>query len=329
MPEKSKEAVVSTERVGGETVYSVVIPVFYRNAESLPAVIESLEWLQRQLDGAVEAVFVVDGSPDDSADVLLRTLPLAGFRSQLLLHARNFGAFSAIRTGLVAANGQFSAVMAADLQEPIQLVLDFFMALDTRQWDIVVGTRVSRNDPALTRATSALYWSVYRRFVQPQMPAGGVDVFACTRDVAQKFGELEESHSSLIGLLFWLGYRRTEIPYSRLEREHGKSSWSLKKRFNYLSDSIFSFTSLPISVILAVGLVGAVAALVYALVTLIAWLAGAIAVPGFTALMIVILFATGSILLALGIVGTYVWRAYENTKGRPQSVVMRHENFIE
>lgn len=316
----------SEKQASVAVVYSVVIPV-YKNNESLLGVVAALRWLDDQFDGGIEAVFVVDGSPDASAATLLEILPNAGFRSQLLLHSRNFGAFAAIRTGFLGARGQYIAAMAADLQEPIELIRDFFEQLSTGEWDVAVGTRTSRNDPRLSKAASKLYWSAYRRWVQPQMPVGGVDIFATTREVAQNFRTLDESHSSLIGLLFWLGYRRIDVPYGRKEREHGTSAWSMKKKINYLSDSIFSFTSLPISIILVVGFVGASVAVIYAVVTLIAWLAGEILVPGYTALMVTILFSTSAILLALGIVGTYVWRAYENTKNRPQSIVMRHETF--
>lgn len=307
-------------------VYSVVVPV-YKNAESLPHVIQTLEWLQTQLDDKLEAVFVVDGSPDDSAMILRQLLPTSSLSSQLICHSRNFGSFAAIRTGFLRSRGHYVAAMAADLQEPVELIQQFFVALASGDYDVAVGTRAGRKDPYVTKTASRMYWSLYKKWVQPEMPYGGVDIFACTRDVAEKFTHMDESHSSLVGLLFWLGYRRIEIPYERQERQHGKSAWSTKKKFIYLSDSIFSFTSLPITLILTVGFLGATAALVFALVTLVAWLSGAIVVPGYTTLMFVLLFATGSILFALGIVGTYVWRAYENTKNRPPSVVMMQQDF--
>lgn len=308
------------------TVYSVVVPV-YKNAESLPAVIERLEWLQSQLDAPLEAVFVVDGSPDDSALMLRELLPKSRLRSQLICHSRNFGSFAAIRTRFLRATGEYVAAMAADLQEPVELIQTFFEKLATGDWDVAIGTRSSREDPAGSRALSSVYWSLYRRMVQKDMPQGGVDIFACTRAVAQHFATLGESHSSLVGLLFWLGFRRVEVPYSRVERQHGKSAWTFGKKVGYLLDSVFSFTSLPITLILVVGLLGALAALVAAFVVFVSWLIGAIAVPGYSALMLVLLFATGSILFALGIVGTYVWRTFENTKNRPPSVVMLHESF--
>jgi glycosyltransferase involved in cell wall biosynthesis len=311
---------------GKASLYSVVIPV-YNNAASLPEVIRSLEWLQENVDVDVEAVFVVDGSPDDSAMVLRDLLPGAKFSSQLLCHARNFGAFAAIRTGFLAARGNWVAAMAADLQEPITLIAQFYRELRDGAADIAVGTRTSRDDPSLSRLFSKIYWRTYRRVVEPQMPPGGVDVFACTAQVAEKFHHLGESHSSLIGQLYWLGYRRVEVPYERSARQHGVSAWTFRKKLRYLLDSVFSFTNLPISVILVLGLVGTVMATIGAVVVFVAWLLGHIPVAGYTALMLVLLLSTGSILSALGVVGTYVWRAYENTKNRPGSVVMDHEYF--
>jgi glycosyltransferase involved in cell wall biosynthesis len=305
---------------------TVVVPV-YLNSPSLPEVIEQIEGLQKRLRCRVEAVFVVDGSPDDSADVLRRLLPGASIDSQLVLHSRNFGAFAAIRTGFTAARGDVVSAMAADLQEPIELIERFYERLASGDWDVAVGTRTKRRDPVGSRGASRLYWAFYRRIVQRDMPSGGVDIFACTRRVAHQLAGLGEANSSLVGLLFWLGYRRTEVPYSREERKHGKSAWSFNKKFRYLLDSIFSFTSLPITLILVLGVLGTIVSFLTALVVFAAWLFGAVEVPGYTAQMLVLLFATGSILFALGIVGTYVWRTFENTKGRPNSVVMLTESF--
>ena len=147
-------------------------------------------------------------------------------------------------------------------------------------------------------------------------------MFACTARVAKTFGQLQESHSSLVGQLYWLGFRRHEVPYERQARQHGTSAWSFKKKVTYLLDSVFSFTSLPISLILSVGLIGTLVALAGSIVVFAAWLVGAIPVAGYTALMLVLLLSTGAILSALGVVGTYVWRAYENTKHRPSAVVL-------
>lgn len=306
--------------------YSIVIPV-YKNEASLPAVVERLEAMQSRLDAPLEAVFVIDGSPDHSLELLRTLLPQAAVSSQLIAHSRNFGSFPAIKAGFAHARGSYIAAMAADLQEPPELIEEFFAELASGSWDVAVGTRVSREDPSASRLLSNIYWKSYRSLIQPDMPPGGVDIFATTRPVAKRLIELDESHSSLVGLLFWLGYRRVEIPYSRQEREHGKSAWSMRKKIGYLLDSVFSFTSMPITAILTVGFTGTVLSLIAAFWVFIAWSIGSVSVQGYTALMLVLLFSTGSVLFAIGILGTYVWRTYENTKNRPASVVMSAEVF--
>ena len=307
--------------------YSIVVPI-YRNEETLAALVDRLDDLAAKLDGGLETVFVVDGSPDGSLR-LLRDL-LKGerhFSAQLIALSRNFGSFSAIKAGLAEARGEFVAVMAADLQEPVSLIEDFFAKLGTGEHDVAVGLRTARGDPAGGAVASRLFWWLYRRLIQSEIPPGGVDVFACRRDVAAQLARLDESHTSLVGLLYWLGFRRVEIPYVRQARPAGKSAWTLRKRIRYLQDSIYSFTSLPIAAITVVGVVGVVASVSYAAVVVAFWAAGKIEVAGYTPLMLALLFMASSVLIGLGIVGSYVWRTYENSKGRPTAVTMTHERF--
>ena len=309
-----------------EITYSVVIPV-YTNEGSLGAVITRLEGVADRLPGRLEAVFVVDGSPDGSLLVLNRLLPEAKITTQLVVHSRNFGSFPAIRTGMAAARGKYIGVMAADLQEPPELMEEFFAALSTGEVDITVGRRESRSDPAMSSLLSRTFWGLYRRAINPAIPRGGVDVFGCTREVAQQLLALDESHTSLVGLLYWVGFRRTEIPYSRVQRTEGKSGWSFRKRVRYLLDSVFAFTDIPISLLSTVGFVGGLLTVLASIVVLVSWLTGGITEVGYTPLMLVILFSTFTLLSGLGIVGSYVWRTYENSKGRPGSLAMRSEIF--
>jgi glycosyltransferase involved in cell wall biosynthesis len=311
-----------------EIRYSIVIPV-YGNERSLPDVLERLNGLVPRLSGPLEAVFVVDGSPDRSHALLAEQLPGQSFASRLIVHSRNFGSFAAIRTGLQRTAGKYVAVMAADLQEPPELVLDFFAKLDSGAADLVVGARRSRDDPALSALGARLFWAFYRRLVQPEMPVGGVDVFACTDDFRGHLVEFDEANSSLVALTVWLGFRRVTVEYDRQPRDrgHGRSGWTLRKRLRYLSDSVFSFTDLPIRLLLAAGCIGVVVSLALAAVVGVARATGAITVPGYAATIMVIAFFGALNLAGLGIVGAYVWRAFENTKGRPGAVVMGERVF--
>ncbi len=312
--------------VTGAFRYSVVIPV-YRNAESLPQVVARLMELASSRDAAMEAVFVVDGSPDDSLQVLKRQLALVPLSAQLVSLSRNFGSFSAIRTGLAVARGRLIGVMAADLQEPMEVLTAFFDLLEGGECDIVLGERVGRTDPAFSNLTARAYWRVYRRFVNREIPEGGVDVFGCTRAVAQELSDLREIHTSLVGLLYWVGFRRKYVQYQRVARTSGESGWTFGRKIRYLLDSIYAFTDLPITVLQMVGVIGMAVSLFVGLVVFGGWLVGAIKQPGYTPLMIVILASTSAILLGLGIVGSYVWRAYENGKGRPVALIASHDYF--
>lgn len=306
---------------------SIVVPV-YLNEPTIAGVVGQLDELAARIDHPLEVVFVVDGSPDGSLILLRRLLSTPrSFSAQLISLSRNFGAFSAVRAGLAAAEGDIVAIMAADLQEPVSLIERFFDALLTGQYEVAVGRRSSRRDALTTRILARLFWSFFRRFVLRELPPGGVDVFACTRPVIDALVRLDESHSSLIGLLYWLGFNRTEIAYERQTRPAGRTSWSFRRRFRYLLDSVFSFSDLPITLLVAVGILGIGTSLVAAAVVLLAWAAGQVHVAGYTPIMLGLAFATSSILFGLGMIGSYVWRTYENSKDRPNWVPMSHERF--
>lgn len=302
--------------------YSVVIPV-YKNEESIPKLIQALVAMNTDMGGELEAIFVIDGSPDQSYVLLRDAIEKLDFPAQLLLHSRNFGSFPAIRTGLAAARGEYFGVMAADLQEPPELLEAFFAALASDECDVAIGTRAARNDPWASRLASGIFWGIYRRFVIPEMPEGGVDVFGCNRIFREQLLKLEESRSSLIALIFWLGFRRKMVVYERQLRQEGKSAWTLSKKIDYMTDSIFAFTDYPIRLLMKVGGIGSMLSILMGIIVLIARLSGDINVPGYAATMIAVLLLGAMNLFGLGLVGTYAWRSYENSKQRPSAVVVK------
>ncbi|MEO0035643.1 MAG: hypothetical protein RLZZ501_1666 [Pseudomonadota bacterium] len=315
---------------GGEPVYSIVIPI-YNNAASLPELVAALDQVAATVRDrfglATEAVFVIDGSPDDSAAVLERLLPTVSFPAQLIHHSRNFGSFAAIRTGLAAARGRHVGMIAADLQEPPELLVSFLEPLVGGAADIVVGVREGREDPVRTRLSSALFWRLYRRLVNHEMAAGGVDLFACTAAVRDQLVRLGEAHSSLVGLVYWVGFRRVEVGYHRRARRHGHSGWSLRKRFDYLLDNLFAFTDLPIRLLSLFGLIGTLVVSLVGLVTVAARLLGIITVPGYAQTLLMVMFFGALNTLGIGLVGHYAWRTYENTKRRPLAIVSETRRF--
>jgi glycosyltransferase involved in cell wall biosynthesis len=307
--------------------YSVIIPI-YGNEETIPRLLDTLSSVVEELDGRMEAVFVVDGSPDQSFAILKERLEKLDFPAQLLAHSRNFGSFAAIRTGLKVANGEYLAVLSADLQEPPELILKFFKSLSAGECDVAVGVRSKRDDPLFSGMASRVFWRIYRRFVLPDIPVGGVDIFGCNRDFRDHLLKLEESRSSLVALIFWLGGRRKTFEYDRLPRLEGKSGWTFGRKLEYMNDSIFAFSDLPVRLLTRIGSIGLFVSIILGLIVVTARVVGLIDVPGYTMTILVLMFFGTLNLLAIGIVGSYAWRAYENSKKRPQSVVaIKKANF--
>jgi glycosyltransferase involved in cell wall biosynthesis len=299
---------------------SLVIPVF-KNENSLPRLCGELEALAGRLPDELEVVFVVDGSPDHSLRVLQERLPQLPFRSQLLELSRNFGSFPAIAAGLRFAAGDYLAIIAADLQEPPELVLEFHSRLAAGDADIVLGCRTSRADPWWSRWLSEVFWHLYRRYVVPDVPRGGIDVFGCTRQVRDRLLELRESDTNMVALLLWLGFRRSYVEYTRRARTEGRSAWTFGRKIRYALNSVFNFTDLPIRALLLLGALGTAFALAAGITVFVMWWLAQIPVLGYTPLMLVVTFFGGVTALGLGIIGQYQWLALQNVRSRPTFVV--------
>lgn len=305
---------------------SLVIPI-YQNEASLPRLLREVGAIANDIQGGLEVVFVVDGSPDGSLRLLRELLPSWSVRTQLVELSRNFGSFAAIAAGLRQGRGEYFAVISADLQEPPELAATFHRLMAGGEADVVFGYRTGRADPWASRALSGLFWGLYRRFVMPDMPPGGVDVFGCTRVVRDHLLELKEINTNLIALLLWLGFRRVFVPYERRARQEGRSGWTLGKKWRYALDSIFSFTDLPVRILLALGTVATIGAVVAGLTVFVFWQTGHITVLGYTPLMLAMLSFGGLTALGLGIVGQYLWLSLQNTRNRPSFIVRSTHDF--
>ncbi len=302
------------------TKRSLVIPV-YRNAANIPSLAAALEDLNREVGGDLEVIFVIDGSPDNSGQLLIELAQKTPYPCKVAFHSRNFGSFTAIRTGMELASGEHIAAMAADLQEPPELIVQFFEILGSGRADVVFGERTGRSDPWLTKALSNIFWNAYRKVVLPDMPKGGVDIFACTRAVRDAVLSIEEPNSSLVVQLFWVGFRREFVGYQRQPRLHGKSAWNFSRRLRYMMDSVLSFSDFPIIMVLWIGAVGCAVSLLLAIVTIVGKLAGYIEQAGYATQILLTLFLGSLILTVQGILGLYIWRTAENTKRRPLRIV--------
>lgn len=173
-----------------------------------------------------------------------------------------------------------------------------------------------------------LYYDITRKAALPNMPKGGFDVYLLDRKVIQVLMALDERNSALTGQILWSGFKTDKVYYTRLAREIGKSRWTLRKKVRLVADTLFSFSTLPITVVTIVGTVSFIGSLLWAVLEVVFKLMGMISVNGFTMLFIFNLFSFGVIMLTLGILGEYLWRTFDASRNRPPYII-EEENDVE
>lgn len=298
---------------------SIVIPVYY-NAENLPPLYADIK--QKILDVVdfdVEIIMVDDGSGDDSYRVML-SLAMRDRRIRIFKLSRNFGSDAAVLCGLMQSTGDCAVVKAADLQEPTEMLLEMY-----EKWregcNVVLAVREGREESRAQEFFADLYYGMTRRFALPNMPKKGFDVFLVDRRVIEVLGRMSEPNSALDGQLLWAGFQTGTVTYIRRERKIGKSRWTLQKKIRLVMDTLFSFSTVPITCVTGLGALSVAGSLLWALDALISKLTGRIEVTGWTMMFIFQLLSFGVIMLTLGLLGAYLWRTFDASRRRPPFLI--------
>ncbi len=302
---------------------SIVVPV-YHNATSLPELLSRFQQLAgRNSEDRFEFVFVDDGSRDHSFAVL-QSLHQTDPRVRVIKLSRNFGSNAALLAGLDQARGEVVAAIAADLQDPPELI-DDMLAHWRQGHKVVLAARQSRGDPFLTRLLASTFYVLFRRFAIASMPRQGFDFFLIDRQVCNLIKGIKESNAYLMGMILWLGFDPSILYYHRQQREvrFGKSMWSLTKKLKYFIDAFVAFSYVPVRAASLLGMSLSVLGLLYALALLILRLFSSIPVVGWVSLMAVLLVVSGVQLLMTVILGEYLWRNLDETRRRPRFVIDR------
>ena len=299
---------------------SVVVPVYY-NEQSLPALFDKMLQVEaglKAMDLAFELIFVDDGSGDESWKVLL-SLRERRPGTRLIKLARNFGAVHASKTGFRYVTGDCFMIVAADLQDPPELILEM-----ARYWQegakFVICERAGRDDPAVSRAFSYVYYRLLHLLVMKDYPVGGFDMALMDRAMLPHL--VNSSKNVFTPLLaYWLGFKPTVIKYHRPKREHGKSRWTFARKFKSFLDVMLGFSVTPIRLMSAFGVAVAAVSFLYGLSVVVHAFVKGIEVPGFASIVALVTFLQGVIILMLGLIGEYLWRVFDETNKRPETVV--------
>ncbi|MCC6179035.1 MAG: glycosyltransferase family 2 protein [Chloroflexi bacterium] len=306
------------------TLVSIVVPVYY-NTETLPTLLGRFRGIAAEMpDLDFEFVLTDDGSGDDSFAILQREAAEDG-RVRALRLSRNFGSNAAILAGLTYARGDCCVIIAADLQDPPELIPDLI-----RSWqrgnDVVLAARRERDDPFPSSAFAALFNRLFQKTVFPDFPTNGFDFLLISRRVRTLMVEMGERNSYIFGLVMWVGFQRDVLYYDRAARAAGRSRWTLTRKVKYFIDAFTAFSYLPVRAASALGFLLAFVGFGYAALIFVLRLIGLVEAPGFTAIIMVTLVLAGTQLVVTGLIGEYLWRVLEETRKRPMFLVNKTVN---
>lgn len=300
---------------------SIIIPCYF-NGENIPITKQRLLENEKLFDHDVtfEYVMVDDGSKDNTVEELVKFRDENPGKVKVIKLAGNVGSYNAILAGMNYATGDCCSVIAADLQDPPELMVKMYV-----HWKngikLVVGNRSDREESFAQKAFSNTYHKLIQKFALKNIPDGGFDYVFFDKQLKDEVVKINEKNTNTLYLLAWLNYDMVCIPYTRVKREVGKSRWTLQKKIKLFIDSFISFSYAPLKFISITGITLGLIAFIYSLVIIVLKFTGDSEPTGWSSMMVVILFVSSFQMIGLGIIGEYVWRNLESSRQRPVFVV--------
>jgi len=298
---------------------SVAVPI-YNEAQLLPDLLRrTAAVLDAVPGGPHEVVLVDDGSSDGSREVMIGA---AANEPRLIVVAlsRNFGHQAALSAALDHTAGDAVVLMDGDLQDPPESIPEL-VRLFHEGYDVVYARRVGRKEPWLLRACYATFYRLLARLSDVELPLDAGDFGLMSRRVVDQVRQTPERHRYLRGLRAWVGYRQIGVPVERAARPGGESKYGLTQLVALACDGLFSFSVVPLRVAALLGFGAIAVSTLFALYSIAVKLLLNRSPQGFTALIVVMTFLSGTNLLFVGVIGEYLGRVYDEVKRRPLYVV--------
>ena len=307
---------------------SLVIPMYYEEEvanECYNKVSKVLKGLEEKYD--YEIIFVNDGSKDKTLEIL-EEIAKKDEKVKIISFSRNFGHQAAVTAGLKEVTGDAIVIIDADLQDPPELIPEM-LELWEQGNEVIYGKRKTRKgESAFKLLTAKMFYKTLNALSDVEIPKDTGDFRLVDRKVVDVINSLPEHNKFLRGLFSWVGFKQKAYEYERQERFAGKTKYPLKKMLKLASDGIISFSSKPIKLVGALGILSifiSIIILIYALISYIFKLNDLSA--GWTSIMVAITFFAGVQLLSLWVISEYIGRIYDEAKGRPQYIIDKKMNF--
>lgn len=300
---------------------SIIIPAYFCEG-NISLLSRSLIENENLFDKDIrfEYIFIDDGSGDKTFDELLKFQKQYPQKTKLIKLLRNFGSNSAVVAGFRYATGDCNVILAADLQDPPELIPKMF-----QHWKngikLVIANRIDRQEPFSRKFFSGIFHALMRKYAVPKAPPGGFDLLLFDKELRDIIVKMEEKNTYIPYLLVWLGYEYITVPYVRLKREVGKSRWSLSKKIKAFIDSMVAFSFFPLRLISLLGLfTGIVAFIGFFFLMYKKWIGGN-SINEWSVVTVIILFLSAVQMISLGIIGEYIWRNLDATRKRPDFTI--------
>ena len=270
----------------------------------------------------MEFIFVDDCSSDGTFDAL-QELAEKDDRVEIIRFSRNCGSHAAVAGGLQFCRGDAAVMIAADLQDPPEIIADLILEWE-KGFRVVWAVRKNREgEHFINRAFSRLFYFLMNNLTDIRQAATGADVFLVDRKVMEAFKQSPEKNTSIYMFIAWLGFSTITIEYTKEKRHSGKSKWGLSKRLKLFFDSLISFSYVPLRMMSLIGAISFLLGMSYGTFIFFNALGGK-PVEGWSSLMIVILLLGGFQMVMMGMLGEYLWRTYDETRRRPRYVIEKN-----
>jgi putative glycosyltransferase len=267
-----------------------------------------------------ELIFVNDGSPDDSLAHLLQAR-VSNPRIKIIDLSRNFGHHKAVLAGLAHSKGDLTFIIDCDLEVHPGVLQRFLETMRDTQADVVYGVQAQRKGALVERAGGALFWRLFNMLSETQVPENVLSERLMKRRYVEALLSLGDRNVFLGGMMYWSGFRQVGTVIEKVQRE-GASTYSFRKRLSLLIEAVTSFSTVPLKLVLAIGLGFTFLSTLAGLGLLIRKLLNpAIVLQGFTSIMLVMIGLAGVTITVLGVVGLYIARIYTQTQNRPLFIV--------
>jgi polyisoprenyl-phosphate glycosyltransferase len=300
---------------------SYIIPCYF-NEENIPETKKELLKNESNFptDVRFEYIFIDDGSKDGTLQELLKFKEEEPDKVRVIKLSGNFGSYNAILAGMNYAKGDCNVILAADLQDPPEMIPKMY-SYWVNGIKLVIANREDREESFLQKTFSNTYHYLIKTFALKGIPKGGYDLVLFDKKLRDEVVKIDERNTNQIYLLSWLRYDYVSIPYKRKKREIGKSRWTLNKKIKLFIDSFVSFSFFPVRLISVSGLILGLLSFLYGLFVIYAKITGLVPIKGWSAIMVVILIVSSFQMVALGIIGEYVWRAMDASRRRPNFII--------